>query len=452
MVEGWFPNISEKNVTIVELNLEFSTVERISDNIFLPFSEIQKLTLFMSQTAYFKKGMFKGLTSLTHLTIITFLSSTTFIESDLLLHIRNTLIKLIITPGDPLHGSSKITPIDITGYSELPKLKEISFSWSTVSTLTNKTLTGLINIEHLDFSNCKMNSIDEGSFDSIKNTIQTVNLRENLLKELPLNLFTKILPNSNLIFYLDKNMWNCNCNLRAFKRVLDRYPNNFGSIPNIYCTEPVQGCPITEESCYENCAIPEFIQAECFDYNNTTDIDMINLKYGDDYKITITDIINDVIVIEIIVNLDNKTILLDVNYLNNDIMEQDCDIITNRTTKISKQLQYNRAYIFCLLDASDGVTKPLNCISFHMKPSEFNIWLTEDIRILSICVLSIIILICFSIGFIIGFYLMKCNPEWLEGCKGVVIVQTTVTALHERQLEIQRRSSYHYINNIYERL
>lgn len=132
------------------------------------------------------------------------------------------------TSTDPLHwyiDKQKLNPVRAYQSVEAPNPLEIdSFTGSQqdlrleymkiryyLYTLTSKSFVALKNIKHLDLSNCGIESILQGTFDSIVSTVKILRLMNNPFKHLPAAMFELVPLSSDTYIFMGDDVNECEC-------------------------------------------------------------------------------------------------------------------------------------------------------------------------------------------------------------------------------------------------
>lgn len=457
----WFTG----NVKIIELEIECNVFE-IQPGAFIAeaFETISKLTLRRIGARVLRTGIFNGLYSLKELTIM--LTEVLVIQNNLLAPVQSTLTTLTMTQ-QPLTSRIHL-PNGLTGNAPMVALNIVNFNGNNFrDTITKQTFIGLVAVETLILSDAGIEILGDQVFDSIANTIQTIDLRNNKLIHLPTLLFDNILPNMNLRLFMNGNNWLCDCDLLSFQLAIIHFPDVFVDEtlcvnPTFYRDEPINTTQFCTQSVTQTTQLPTatteailtteiidnpaYVEKNCYDYSGNSDMEhLINITPRN----TIFHVIstaNNGDVILVIENVSTNFILLWFGGTSNSINYQNYANNFNCTHSISrniiiKNLQINSTYIFCIMNKYQTTLSPFNCIPHFINGQNFSndnnipIWrLSQETKILSIIFYIVSSLLWICIGTLIGYFIIKNNPHWIIAPMGgenkdIVIVKNTVKNL-----------------------
>ncbi|KAL7737512.1 hypothetical protein ACLKA6_007643 [Drosophila palustris] len=217
------------NKTVLKLVLMNSQISKVTTGAFSAgmFSKLFHMTWVNLQVSELSNGALLGLYSLRKLEIDFKIPniSLTFLQP-----VQVTLTHLRINAGISFNGN-----LDVFENIYLGKLNHLDLSHNSFSgPLSKRIFSGTPNITYLYLMYCSITSIEDNAFQDIADTLILIDLKHNLLTRISENVLH--LAGKRILFNLEPNNWNCDCQLRS---MIDYYTDNkslFISTP--YCRMP----------------------------------------------------------------------------------------------------------------------------------------------------------------------------------------------------------------------
>lgn len=190
--------------------LEFGTgiVNEIEANAFNAdaFKSVKHLTITKMDLYVLKKGIFNGLESLAILN----LKSASLIQSvDMgILDVLNHTLKELTIEGD-IHAMRALPIESFTGSQQTLSLEFMRVRYA-LNRLTSKSFLSLAMIKYLDVAYCRIQYIEQGTFDPIIGTVKVLLLTGNELRKLPAGMLD-LVPLRLEVFIFMGNEYSCDC-------------------------------------------------------------------------------------------------------------------------------------------------------------------------------------------------------------------------------------------------
>lgn len=206
------------NISISELIIEFRNFDIIQVDAFATsaFQTVKNMIITFGSVPILQKGVFNGFDSLKSLVFES--SGIKGFSYGCLDSVASTLEYLELTEWTSF--SVPLLVDGLTGGDAMTALKTVKFSHNLESTITERSFIGLSSVTKLDLSSCRIQVIGPKAFDAISNTIEELNLSDNLLVTFPAGLFDQMLPRTGIRVLVNDNRWACDCDLCYFKWLL----------------------------------------------------------------------------------------------------------------------------------------------------------------------------------------------------------------------------------------
>lgn len=427
---NWFT----AEVKVNELMVHTTDIKFISVDAFnaTAFQTVKKLSFPTLLTVdLIQKGIFNGLNELE--VIIISSAKVKAIQKGILDSLKELKEFSIVTSGN----QPEISVNGFTGSEPLQKLENVKITYNLSRSILSSTFNGLTNVKILDLSSCHIASIEANSFYPISDSIEKLYLRDNKLTTVPGDLFNLMLPKSELIIYIDKNVWHCDCELLPFRLTLEQYLYKFDG--SIECNSPACGITqsIIESECFDECESPssstptitttsadtttatstttpttdspanDYFTKLCYKSNEPNISETISIK-SQSSSMTITESGNG----EVNLNIENKqNISSMVIWLSeNEVSVEgiNCIIMNERTSIPINNLMKNVAYTFYLMEGNSTNVSPLDLISYTKRLDQIGpVWLFKSSKTLTITLIVAGLIFSVVFGTAIGFWMLN---------------------------------------------
>lgn len=421
--------------TILEMSITDFTIVSLSPESFtsMVFVKMKTMKLCGFRVNFLFYKTFSGLAALQVLELNSF---------DLL-HIQPD----ILAPCEQLHifeiknSFRKEFSIDaVMGRRPIQNLKIVTLRDNNLgNTITEATFTGLVQVLILDLNRNKITSIGPRSFDAIAKTLNVLILRNNLLKELPGDIFVNVFLHADMTLLqilLEGNLWHCDCYLQPMQQFLIKYSMTFTGFAR--CESPLKWRyhPIEHARfCEDHTTIPDstyspptkpitatksppkdsIVPLKCMKHliQNLRTFVSVGLKkqdkvirlhqtLGRKFTVTLKDFPADYTV------LWYERATHDKRGVNRNSMNCFLNSNRNRTHNISlgDSWRKNKVHTFCMKPKNSPTMTPLNCVSFDtVERLDYSakMWLPKSFRFVAIVLIIIASLLCvlFGLGIVI---------------------------------------------------
>uniref|UniRef100_A0A914YDC5 Uncharacterized protein n=1 Tax=Panagrolaimus superbus TaxID=310955 RepID=A0A914YDC5_9BILA len=200
-----------------EFDLRVNLLETIEAGSFAPLKNLQKLSLagnFLNETSLGPE-IWRGLENLDTLDL--------------------GWNELFILPADSFKGlnaltslslrhNEKLQNIEMGAFNNLNKVQFLNLSGTAITKIEHSTMKELLLLQELHLSNCKINSIESGTFDLQKSTLQKLFLNGNQLQSIDIKVLKELYSIQEID--LSNNPWLCDQNI---KKLIDWIRNTYKS-------------------------------------------------------------------------------------------------------------------------------------------------------------------------------------------------------------------------------
>lgn len=408
----------------------------------IAFESVTRITFTNTSITTFKNGLFNGLKLVEKIHFKGVIDANLTIENGVLDVLNRTLTEF--TFEQQTRTSNEIVINGFTGSSVLTKLTTVKFMYNLKNSITNLSFVGLENVKILDLSTCQIETFGVGAFDTISNSVETLNLANNFIKTLPDGLFANMLPSYYTDIHLTGNeKWICNCDLMPFKADLMEHSSNFigmvacdspvwhkGSkvVEADFC-EPVTTTEVTSEITSEMTSevttqLPYEYTKECFQPGHTDKVTEVVTVQGPSHKVSIIqsqEVGTDDIVLEIDTPIENG-ILIWFDSKPANVSEINCMMASSPSIRITNSVINSRSpYTFCLMNSAELTMSPLDCISYAIRYDHHNqLWINKNRKGLVIGLTTVVCCSCVLVGFVTGCLFPKtCSNSALSKTYGM---------------------------------
>ncbi|XP_077286293.1 uncharacterized protein LOC143911316 [Arctopsyche grandis] len=238
--------INTEKFHINELFIEMPDTNVIENNAFngFAFEEVIDLHLINMKIDNIEEGTFEGLHSLKRLVMV----------SCELNHINENALQGVapnLTSMSLISMTLPISPTNLTGTVHLPKLTEIIMILNNIGSLDAGSFSQVEKVKKLRLFSNKIKHIGCGTFEKTT-ALKWLELDDNLLTTLDHCIFSdKVLTGIESLF-IEKNQWNCNCDLGWLKDLKNEhiiFDNPACTIPFekfTFCNKKVKTIPIID--------------------------------------------------------------------------------------------------------------------------------------------------------------------------------------------------------------
>lgn len=408
---------------------------------------LEILTVESATFRQLSKTTLEGLESLTTLTFLT--CSIGKFESGSFDILAKTLSILTLSQADP--QTDILQAKLLTGSVQMTALHYAKFKYNMKNTITNETFVGVPMLTTLDLSNCKIETIGPNSFDRLSSLLM-VRLNDNKLKNLPVGLFDRLLPNQVLLIDLTTNDWVCDCDICYVKTCLSNTHNFRGD---------KEVCPVStsEETCIdETCFVAPatsppaeptplvpldpnagFVvgSQQCQLEDSSTVVEIVKIRVRTQ-TLQIQENPDGTVILRVKNKSFNNTLLIwfdnGEHHFQSAMTSDDIDCRLNHITNnslITRSIQLdnikpNTPYTFCLMESNikEYVVSPFNCVTYNKKVDNEQVWLVNNVRAFTIGMIVLSVSLTLLFGGMVGFIVMRRNPTWLRGGRNVVFVRS----------------------------
>lgn len=229
---GWYLH---GNVPLQKLELDFPDIVAIDEDSFhfVYFNRVTELIMRRMPITILHSDTFAGFHTLKSLTMDTF-SEMQILSENLIGTLNETLESISMSN----FGRHPIDLYNLTGCTEMSRLKIVTIRNSFIPKIEKNSFLGLTVVTNLTLSNCHLETIATGAFDSIAENIQLIDLSFNKLTVLGFELFIYFVNMSQMIIILSENNWICEEFLQEFLCFTEDYPETFVDFP----------CSVTDSS------------------------------------------------------------------------------------------------------------------------------------------------------------------------------------------------------------
>uniref|UniRef100_A0AC34F5C5 Uncharacterized protein n=1 Tax=Panagrolaimus sp. ES5 TaxID=591445 RepID=A0AC34F5C5_9BILA len=168
-----------------ELDIRVNLLETIEAGSFAPLKNLQKLSLagnFLNETSMGPE-IWKGLKNLDTLDLgwneLFILPADSFKG-------LNTLTSL------SLRHNEKLQKIEMGAFTDLNKVQFLNLSGTAMTKIEHSIMKELISLQEIHLSNCNISSIEAGTFDLQKSTLQKLSLNGNQLRNLDIKVLKEL--------------------------------------------------------------------------------------------------------------------------------------------------------------------------------------------------------------------------------------------------------------------
>lgn len=410
MTANWF-NV---NVKLRYLSIESSQI-LLAKNAFnsWQFAELITLKLVDCLVTHINLGAFIGLNNLQ---IIRFNDVRMFSIDENVLEPCKNLLSVTVLNCRP---RQQITEIDkFFGYAKLPFLERVTVHRCNLhDTINNRTFSGLTGLNYLELSENRINKIGSNSFDTVLETLSSLRLDRNNLRELPENIFKS--NRTNLLkINLTNNPWDCNCDMDHLREFVQQEPNI--QFISINCSSPkeYEGSVLNEQtslcrSTFE--PTTEHITTVSMDNHFSLICEpngsfIANLLQPSVDKVI--SVINDKHLSIAIEHLPKFVYLLEFEETHFERATIKCSPISENLLQmklIERVLKPNRIHRFCFMRKHFNTILPLDCFTVRSTEKIAEPWLLMEHKTITICIL----ILSFILDPIIG---IAISIMWLKVC------------------------------------
>lgn len=451
------------NIRIFELIFEFRNFNTVNPDAFATsaFQTVQNMTIVFADVSILQKGVFNGFDSLKSLVFQS--SAIKGFSSGCLDSVSSTLEELKLIEWNSF--SSPLLVDGLTGGAAMTALKRVKFTHNLESTITERSFIGLSIVTHLDLSSCRIQAIGPKAFDAIINTIEELNLNDNSLVTIPAGLFDQMLPRTGIRVRVENNRWACDCDLCYFKWLLKnsamfdqsakcRIPIHYRDAPvdstdfcfdDNSCNDYVPAVTPEEETTVRPEKQTTALETTIYDSNDsviiTTDVITSTVYYAQlffsqkcytddnmasssetillrktDYELKVISTEGGEVVV-IIENFPENSVLIwydsdGYNTMMKSLACNDCSGSINcrlcgnsehSQRVVIANLNFNKAYVFCLINMELTSLPPLSCVPhFVMSPE-------VDENVMLAVILGYGILACILLVLIMSYVMLTQN-------------------------------------------
>lgn len=406
---------------------------------------LEVLTLESATFRQLTKTMLDGLKALTTLTFLT--CSIGKFDSGAFDILAKTLSILTLSQADP--QAEILQAKLLTGSVQMTALHYAKFKYNMKNTITNETFVGVPMLTTLDLSNCKIETIGPNSFDRLSSLLM-VRLNYNKLKNLPVGLFDRLLPNQVLLIDLTANEWECDCDICYVKSCISNVHNFRGDKDVCLVSTSSEVC--IDENCFDintstddtTSSTPpnpdggfEVGRHECQLDESSTVVEIVKIRLRSK-TLQIQENLDGTVTLRVKNKTFNNTLLVwfdnGEHHFQSQMTADDIDCRLNHITNnsmITRSIQLenikpNTPYTFCLMEntVEEYVVSPFNCVAYNKHVEGEQVWISNNVRAFTIGMIVLSISLILFFGSMLGFLLMRRNPSWLKGGRNVVFVRS----------------------------
>ncbi|KAJ6642362.1 Leucine-rich repeat-containing protein 4C [Pseudolycoriella hygida] len=435
---GWFKVNATINKITIRDDQYFPVIAEIEPGAFddCTFRKMTELVIRRTNITILKRGMFEGANSLKKLTFEQNIAMQEAEEN--VLDPLYQLEEMIMTQQPQFENS-----MNLTGAARLNRLCSLSLTLNNFSSSINaNTFKGCVHVQTLRLASSSIQTIGDGSFDHMMETIMLLDLSNNQLKHLSPDLLANLIK-PNMKIYFQSNLLDCGCDSLELQLWLANIPSStFNS--SMVCHMPEQGTQLTDVD-LSFCAPITSPAHPTYTSEKTTEqmtsildrVNCVNEKQssGQLYleKIYQYFSVKQVEMGKVSVDISSPDATLSMVAIN-DNNEAVCryDIYRQMTFD---NLDQTSAHTFCLIKKDSYTTSPKNCFSFRFQDTR-SIWGHDEIIIALVCtmVLSLIV------GVLCG-WLLSCRYQRFFKAKESVKYQSSERSTSRTVTEIEDFSS-----------
>lgn len=384
---------------ILELYIDAENVSVIEPNSFSSeyLKDLTVLSLKNMNVSTITANILKGLNNL-HTFIVDGLPIISF-DSHVLLDVNQTLEKLEINSNP----NNEINLFNITGNTVLlTKLETLSIRNCFIETIFTNSLQGLSVIKFLEFTNNQLKLIEVGAFQSIRNSIQFIDLRNNLLTTID-SVFDVLIHINNLIIHIGNNAWNCYPMDEKLINLLETYPKIF--VDRICEVDDLSINCVDDQN--NNQLINVSINEMPFNVAFMENENILHIQFDQQQQTSNYFLLWYHTIIDNIINCAQSRV---GSYLLENLME-------------------NTAYTLCSMNKFKTTVSPLDCMSYYhkAKPKDYIPWILQKYKIQYIIIYLVACFVLIIFGFGIVYLLFLMYPvRLLQGGTGVIIVKNRI--------------------------
>lgn len=358
-----------------------------------------------------KKGIFNGLENLEVLNIKG--TQLRVIDTGVLDVLTNTLKEFSLEESP--YASTEILIEGLTGSGAMEKLENVKFRYNLKTSIARNTLVGLSNVKTLDLSDCKIETIAAGAFDSLS-VIEQLKLEDNYLTIIPDGFFDLILIRNRTQIFLKGNRFLCDCDLMPFKMSLIDHSNFVGELacykPQIleshkildiaFCDSYVPPTPA------DNSTPPSLPDKTCFSSDKAEKSEVVFVE-APAQSIQIFETENDGAILRVDEIAKNSVLIWFNDRVANLIAGDDINCLIGSGTSFQiDNLIKNSTYTFCLMDQIAITVSPLDCISYRKKSDSKALpWLYDNSKSHMIGITFVVYVLNILLGLAIGMSTKK---------------------------------------------
>lgn len=342
-------------------------------------------------------NILKNLSNL-HTFIIDGLPITSF-DTRVLLDVNKTLMHLEINSNP----NNKMILFNVTGDTALlSKLETLSMRNCFIETIFNNSLLGVSIIKNFEFTNNQLKSIEINAFQSIQNSIQFIDLRNNYLTTIDC-IFDELIHinnNNNMVIHIGDNPWNCYPIDDSLSNLLQNYSKIF--------VDPICQIDLLPVDCQNDQGKNEMLNInvnempfniEFMENENVLHVQFKQEQYTSNYVLFWYHTI-----VESVINCAQST--FGTYFLDN--------------------LIDDTVYTLCSMNKFKTSLSPLDCTAYYHKgnPKDYNPWLLLKYKQQYIAIYLVVCLILIAFGFGIMYCVVLMFPvKFLQGASGVIVVK-----------------------------
>lgn len=421
------------------------------------FAKVTVLKITRTKIRSLKKWIFEELSNLNQLHVLE--NTIEEAEYDLLQPVANSLQVLAM---EECFTDVRVLS-NVTGGSSLPKILTASIRRNTIGTLSSTILSAIPNVLSLYLGGSEIENCDVNAFRTMP-YLQQLDLTNNLLKNLPAEIFASLSYKSKVSLSIHDNPWDCTCQFQWIQDVIRSHPSIFYRVPK--CLTPkvnkdvdftnAQFCNATDGTTVESSKKtttsrtigPETTQNHPIE-NNDDELNYLSFTCNsrgssatgrfsgrkllsiDQWKFPLR--FQDVFVKP----LNNGTVLVNLDHLSTDVSliwfqspredrtVRSINCVSDvRGSYLLTNLERDRSYTVCLLEELDESPSPFDCIATRTKPLP----LTDTCQtcldkavVVSVSITMIVVVSMVSV--LSSFLVIRRNPSWLRGSKRIVMVR-----------------------------
>lgn len=395
IAEGWWLNIISDITPIQELLIDAENVTTIEKNSFTDeyFINLEALTLRNMNVDTIAANVLCNLTNLLTLTIdglpiVSFDKNTLFSSN-------GSLTKLEIISVNKF----ELKLANITGGGttvRLAKLTSLSIRNSWMKIVAADSLEGLTALRYLELTNNRIESIEAGAFRPLRNTIRSIDLRNNFLKSVN-GVFDELTQTMGLIVHIGDNLWPCYPMDETLRKLLADYPTVFVDklCQSEYTTVNCIGADRQHQITFNIREMP-------FDLSVSEGHNDVRIQFEQEtsnYMLLWMDTIHELSVLNCVYSVFGQFSL--------------------------ENLIEETAYTICTINKFKATISPFDCMPYYhrAKAKSYIAWILLENRTLYIIIYVIGCLSAVVFGFGVVYCVFFMQPNFLKGGTGVIIVR-----------------------------